>query len=106
MKITKEMLENRHACRWQLVIFEVLFPDGVVPTLQLCEKYAHVFSFEWAAFHLLEDSQFQEYIEIIEPSKAKCLEITKNIEDKQVIDKAWSEYETDAAIAFYKASLI
>ncbi len=52
MFITKELLEKHEACKDQLDKFVELFPDGVVPTRDLCSAHAQTFSFAWARYLL------------------------------------------------------
>ena len=48
MFITKWLLEKHGACKSQVDKFVDLFPDGVVPTRDLCSAHAQTFSFAWA----------------------------------------------------------
>ena len=52
-KITANELRKAKACAEQVEKFEHLFPDGVVPTVELCKEHADSFDWNWAACNLL-----------------------------------------------------
>lgn len=53
-KITVLMLDTAGACWEGREEFEALFPEGVVPTLELCRKHAMDLDFAWAGNALLD----------------------------------------------------
>ena len=52
-KITANELRKAKACDEQVEAFEHLFPEGVVPTVELCKEHADSFDWNWAACNLL-----------------------------------------------------
>jgi hypothetical protein len=61
MKITKEVLESKNACSPHFERFAEMFPQGVEPTADLCEKHHHLFKWDWAAANLLSKSEMVEF---------------------------------------------
>ena len=61
MKITKSLLVKLHACRRQVELFDSLFPEGVVPTVELAREHGSKFNIEWAARYLLKAEFLAEY---------------------------------------------
>ena len=68
MFITKGLLEKHGACKSQVDKFVELFPDGVVPTRDLCSAHAQTFSFAWARF-LLSPPAREAYNEAVGPAR-------------------------------------
>ena len=54
-KITAELLAELGACEDIVKLFRELFPDGVIPTVDLCVKHAATFDWVWAAGNLLQE---------------------------------------------------
>jgi hypothetical protein len=61
MKITKEVLESKNACSPTLEQFAEMFPQGVEPTADLCEKHYRLFPSSWAAANLLSKSEMVDF---------------------------------------------
>ena len=68
MFITKGLLEKHGACKNQLDKFVELFPDGVVPTRELCLAHAQTFDFTWAHY-LLPRPAWKAYDEATAPAR-------------------------------------
>ena len=60
-KITANELRKAKACAKQVEKFEHLFPDGVVPTVELCKEHADSFDWDWAAQNLLSPKGLAQY---------------------------------------------
>jgi hypothetical protein len=52
-KITVARLKEKCACTSQVELFEKLFPNGVVPTVDVCLEVADKFDWNWASLNLL-----------------------------------------------------
>ena len=68
MFITKGLLEKHGACKSQVDKFVELFPDGVVPTRDLCSAHAQTFSFAWARL-LLSPPARKAFDEAVGPAR-------------------------------------
>ena len=60
-KITAEQLNRLGACEDQVKRFRELFPNGVVPTADLCIKYANDVNWDWAATRFLSSRHYRVY---------------------------------------------
>lgn len=119
MRITTKLLEQKGACAKQVTLFSRLFPDGCVPTLELCLVHADQFDWGWAAEHLLGDVARSEYdracdvawseydracletwSEYDRPTKATWSEYDRSRHPARACRVARSEYNRACAIAF------
>ena len=67
-----ETLARLDACRDYRSKFEQLFGEGVEVTVELCEKHAGDFDWEWAVGKLLTGEQRAEFWETVRPALEKC----------------------------------
>ena len=92
--ITKQMLIDADACRDQVDLFERIFGDSVVVTVERAEKVAHLFDWNWATRFL--DSQGRaEYERVNAPAWAENKRVNAPawgawVEYKRVIAPAWA----------------
>ena len=94
MKVTKTLLRRKGACDDQLDKFVELFPEGVVVTEALCVEHASVFSWDWAASHLLSPPARDEYERVI-----AAVRVAAQAEYERVRVAARDEYEREMAPA-------
>jgi len=59
--ITRALLEKKGACQEEMDVFREMYPDGVIPTPDECEKAQFRLSLYWAAEHLLTKKQMAKY---------------------------------------------
>ena len=72
MKITKELLVRKHACRGQVDLFAELFPEGVVITESICLAHATEFDWDWAARKLLQPPAREACVEACALARKTC----------------------------------
>ena len=82
------------ACAGQVAEFKCRFGESVIVTVDLCERVAAVFDFDFAARHFLSASALAEY----EKVRASAL-----AEYEKVCASARVEYEKVCAAAFAEA---
>ena len=110
-KLTLSALKG--ACVEQRTLFKKLFPNGVVPTVELAEKHASDFCWDWAAGHLLSAparakydrvtaSAWAEYDRVTASVRAKYDRVTASAraEYDRVTASAWAEYDRVTASAW------
>jgi len=93
-RITLTLLQAKGACQEEMDVFQELYPDGVIPTPDECEKVQYRFSFSWAATHLLTLKQWVEYRTLRERARVKY-----------VRDSADSYAQRELAYAHLQAAL-
>jgi len=100
MKLTLSALKG--ACVEQRTLFKKLFPNGVVPTVELAEKHASVFDWNWAAEHLLSAPAWAEYDRVTAPAWAKYIQVAISAQADyfQVTALARAEYIRVTAVTF------
>ena len=101
MLITKELLEKHGACKNQLDKFVELFPDGVVPTRELCLAHAQTFNFTWAHY-LLSPPARKAYDEAIAPARKARDEAIAPVRKayNEALVSAWKAYDEAVAPAW------
>lgn len=101
MRITKELLAEKHACREQRRLFDSLFPEGVEVTPELCERYADLFDWEWASFELLSDESRDRYVVAVERAYDKYdKKYAELVAQKYMtVDAAWRAYRDSCHVA-------
>lgn len=60
-RITLALLQAKGACQAEMDVFQELYPDGVIPTPDECEKAQFRLSLFWAAENLLNKKQRAKY---------------------------------------------
>jgi len=104
--ITKTLLRRKGACADQIDKFVELFPEGVVVTETLCIEHASVFSWDWAASHLLSPPAFAEYNRVTAAALAEYVRVRAAARDEYVPVRvrmtaaARDEYDRVIAAAF------
>ena len=83
-------LRELGACDDQCALFEQRFGAQVRVTVELCERVAPLFKWDWAARHLLPEPAWDEYERVITAALA---------EYERVITAAWAKYERAIAPA-------
>jgi len=91
--ITPEMLEKLGASRNQLTLFRVLWPEGIVPTLEWADEYASEIDCDWAAANFLSPSALKEFDRITAPAREEFYSVTR---------PKWAEYRRIKARAFVR----
>ncbi len=71
MKLTLQQLLELDVCEGQCLLFAEHFGKEVEVTEELCEKFAGVFHWDWAAQNLLKDTARAKYIRAVAPARAE-----------------------------------
>ena len=90
-KLTFTQLKAKGACADQLALFELTFGNSVIVDVELCQRVASQFDFDWAARNLLSAPASAEYERVTAPASA---------EYERVTAPALAEYERVRATAF------
>jgi cell division septum initiation protein DivIVA len=114
--LTLATLKKKDACTDQLALFRKMFGESVEITEALCAEHAGMFSWNWAANHLLtapalaeyervKAQAWAEYERVTAPALAEYQRVTAPAlaEYQRVRAPAWAEYERVKAQAWARA---
>jgi hypothetical protein len=114
--LTLQTLKDKLVCAEAHAKFKLLFGESVIVTVELCEKHAKDFDWQWAAENLLSTPARAEYDKVRDPTWAefdKVCEVVRagyekvcedaRAEFDKVCDPAWAEYRKMCARAFANA---
>lgn len=74
--ITRALLDKKGACQEEIDVFQEMYPDGVIPTPDECEKAQFRLSMFWAAKHLLTAKQMAKYRTLLERARVQYVKDT------------------------------
>lgn len=84
-KITLALLERKGACRTERDLFSAMYPRGVVPTPDECERVHDKLSFGWAANELLSPARNDKYITLSERADRQYYNEIEPFEQKRSV---------------------